>query len=199
MSIEGDQGLRGMLPGEVEKRKVRRAYNEMGGRLYDLRYREEQRRKFDAALSRVSLSEEDLVLDVGCGTGLLPEEIGRNVGFAVGVDLSQALLSWARSKLREVQNLDLLLSDADYLPFREEVFDAVFAITLLQNLPEPRKTLSEAMRVAKPEAPIVVSGLKKKYGKKEFEDLLSSTGLRVREIMDGELKDFVAICGKKVS
>ncbi|MCD6264261.1 methyltransferase domain-containing protein, partial [Candidatus Bathyarchaeota archaeon] len=125
--------------------------------------------------------------------------IGRSVGFAVGVDLSQALLSWARSKLREVQNLDLLLSDADYLPFKEEVFDAVFAITLLQNLPEPRKTLSEAMRVAKPEAPIVVSGLKKKYNREEFEDLLSSTGLRVREIMDGELKDFVAICGKKVS
>jgi ubiquinone/menaquinone biosynthesis C-methylase UbiE len=113
----------------------------------------------------------------------------------VGLDISMGLLSWARSKLRGTQTA-LILSDADYLPFRLTAFDKVFAITLLQNLPEPRRALSEAKAVAKPAATIILSGLKKKYSKEEFLALLSSVGLRVEEVMDVELKDYLAICRK---
>lgn len=173
---------------------MRRAYNEIGGRLYDLRYGEEQASKFAAVLSRISLLKNDLILDVGCGTSLLLERISGDVGFAVGLDLSGDLLSWARLKLKGTQNTALILSDADYLPFKLATFDKVFAVTLLQNMPDPRGSLSEAMAVAKQEATIIVSGLKKKYSREEFLALLSSVGLRAEEVVDEELKDFAAIC-----
>jgi ubiquinone/menaquinone biosynthesis C-methylase UbiE len=176
-------------------REVRRAYDDLGGELYDLRYREEQERKFEAFLSKISISQDDLILDLGCGTGLLLEKISGTVGFAVGLDISERLLSWARSKLRGTQTA-LILSDADYLPFRLAAFDKVFAITLLQNLPEPRRALSESRAVAKSAATIILSGLKKKYSREEFLALLSSVGLRVEEVVDEELKDFLAICRK---
>lgn len=184
--------------GGVEKEEVRSAYNRIGGRLYDLRYGEEQESKFTAALSRVSLSQDDLILDLGCGTGLLLEKISGGVRFAAGLDLSWGLLSWARSKLKEAQNTGLLLSDADYLPFKPATFDKLFAITLLQNLPNPRRALLEVMKVTKTEAIIIVSGLKKKYSKEEFTSLISSVGLKIWEFVDEGLKDFVAICGKRL-
>jgi len=175
---------------------MRRSYDRVGGRLYDLRYSQEQERKFTVALGRVFLSQDDLILDIGCGTGLLLEKIGCHVEFAVGLDLSAQLLSWARSKLKESRNIALILSDANHLPFRHTTFDKLFAITLLQNIPNPSEALSEAMSVARPEATIIVTGLKKKYGKEEFVSLVASVGLRVQELVDEVLKDFVAICRK---
>jgi len=178
------------------KKEIRRSYDRIGGKLYDVRYSREQERKFVAALNGVSLLQDDLILDMGCGTGLLLEKIGCCVEFAVGLDLSGQLLSWARSRLRESQNIALILSDADYLPFRHATFDKLFAITLLQNIPNPNKALSEAAGVAKPKATIIVSGLKRKYSREEFVSLVTSVGLRVQELVDEELKDFVAICRK---
>ena len=180
----------------MEKEEIRRSYDKIGGRLYDLRYSEEQERKFCAALSRVSFLQDDLILDVGCGTGLLLEKINSCVGVVVGLDLSRGLISWARSKLKEPQNTVLILSDADHLPFRQRIFDKLFAITLLQNIPNPKKALSEAIVVSRQEAVIVVSGLKKMYSKEDLTTLIASVGLTVQELVDGELKDFVAICRK---
>jgi len=180
----------------MEKEDIRRSYDEIGGRLYDLRYSEEQGRKFCAALSRVSFFQDDLILDAGCGTGLLLEKISSCVGVAVGLDLSIGLISWARSKLKECQNIVLILSDADYLPFRQRIFDKLFAITLLQNIPNPKKALSEATSVTRQEAMIVVSGLKKKYSKEDLTTLIASVGLTLQELVNGELKDLVAICRK---
>ena len=180
----------------MKKEDMRRAYNEIGGRLYDLRYRDEQASKFDAILSRIPLLQGDLILDIGCGTGLLLERISGAVGFAVGLDLSEELLSWARLKLRGTLTA-LVLSDAEHLPFKTATFDKVFIITLLQNLPDQIEVLSESMVVAKPAATIIVSGLKKKYSREGFLSLLRSVGLRVEEVVDEGLKDFMAICGKE--
>ncbi|GAG34282.1 unnamed protein product, partial [marine sediment metagenome] len=53
------------------KRKVAEAYDALGGRIYDLRYAEEQESKYRLLLERIRPEAADVVLDVGCGTGLL--------------------------------------------------------------------------------------------------------------------------------
>ena len=53
------------------KREVKDSYDDLGGRLYDLRYEEEQRKKYETMLAEVEVSERETVLDNGCGTGLL--------------------------------------------------------------------------------------------------------------------------------
>lgn len=187
-----------ILGGALKKKEVQESYNEIGGRLYDLRYKEEQERKFTAVLNHVSLSQDDLILDLGCGTGLLLKKISKCVGFVLGLDLSQGLLSWACSKLKGGQNTALLLSDAEHLPFKEASFDKLFAITILQNIPNPRETLSEVVRVTKPEAVIVLSGLKKSYRRWAFKALINSVGLRTKKFVEEDLKDFVVICEKNL-
>jgi len=81
------------------KREVKDSYNDLGGRLYDLRYEEEQRRKYETMLAEVEVNEREIILDDGCGTGLLFEYIDATI---IGLDVSSGLLSIALSRIQKV-------------------------------------------------------------------------------------------------
>lgn len=80
-------------------------------------------------LERLPLLPHEHVLDIGCGTGRLTEEIARRVpdGRAVGVDRSAAMIATAAAWLRRAApRTALVLADAGALPFRR-AFDAAFS------------------------------------------------------------------------
>jgi ubiquinone/menaquinone biosynthesis C-methylase UbiE len=161
-----------------------------------MRYAEEQRAKIEAALSSVKIGKGNLVLDAGCGTGLLFDYIAEKTEAIVGLDISRKTLLQAKNRSRKFANVHLTLADADYLPFKNEVFSQVFAITLIQNMPDPAKTLNEIKRIAKEDAVIVVTGLKRKFSLEAFRGLLCKLGLNVIELKSDNLKCYVAICSK---
>ncbi len=162
---------------------------------YDAQYESEQAEKFEVALDLVRLKQKTVVLDAGCGTGLLIERIGGNSEFVLGVDFSRGMLRIAREKLSLFPNVGLVCADSDFLPFREGVFSNVFAVTLLQNMPDPIATCRELVRVGKKDALFVVTGLKKSFTLDEFKKLVGMAGLRLVSIADEDgVKDYVAIC-----
>jgi ubiquinone/menaquinone biosynthesis C-methylase UbiE len=165
---------------------------------YDVQYAEEQKAKIKAALKRIKLGWHGLILDCGCGTGLLFEHVVEKAEMVVGMDLSRKILAEAKRRAKTFGNVSLVLADADCTPFKDEVFSHVFAITLLQNMPNPEKTLTEICRVAEKDAYIVVTGLKKKFSLEDFKSLLLKPSLNLIEILDGDerLKCYVAICKK---
>ncbi len=174
-----------------QKRKVMRRYD-VTARMYDERYAEEQAAKYRAALKHLEMNGN--VLDVGCGTGLFFSYIAAEAKTLVGVDISRRLLLQAKEHTRAFRNVHLVQADADHLPFRDVCFDAVFAFTVLQNMPNPLKTLTEIERNAKRSAPIVVTGLKKVFSLEAFQALLQKAGLRVVHIEDADvLKCHVAV------
>ncbi|RLG71704.1 MAG: hypothetical protein DRO08_04340 [Thermoprotei archaeon] len=68
------------------------------------------------------------------------------------------MLRKAKDKVfRENIPAELIRADVDFLPFRAKVFDAVFAFTLLQNMPEPAVTCRELIRVIKDYGVLVIS------------------------------------------
>jgi len=155
--------------------------------MYDARYAEEQEAKYHAALA--DTKPTGLVLDLGCGTGLLFSHIASKATNVVGVDVSKGLLLQART----LGNVDLIQADADHLPFKNDVFNAVFAFTVLQNMPKPLETLMEIRRTARDCAVVTVTGLKKTFSTKALEKLLRHAGLHVVSIKDEEkLKCYVA-------
>jgi len=182
-----------------KKRGVIRHYNELAD-VYNALYRDEQVLKIESALSAVKIRKSDRVLDVGCGAGFLFDHIGGSVNLLVGIDISKGLLKTAlnRSKsLRKRFSISLIRADADYMPFQKEVFDKVFALTLLQNVSDSNMTLREMMRVAKDNSTIIVTGLRKFFSEEEFENVLSRAGLKFSIINTSErIKDIVAICRK---
>jgi len=179
-----------------KKREVMRHYNSLVP-VYDAQYGEEQDAKMKAALSSTNLKKDSLVLDVGCGTGLLFKHVGRSVKLLVGLDMSSRILKEARKRVKQLPTIAVVRADADFAPFQNDVFDATFAITLLQNVPDPLVTLREMKRVSKDRAFFVISGLKKRFSRESFVKLLQRAGLEV-SVMEssGELKGHVAVCWK---
>ena len=98
--------------------------------------------------------KHQLVLDVGCGTGLMSARLaasGRNV---VGVDLSTAMIK--RARRRSAPNLEFLHADAEDLPFESASFDAVVNLISFHHYPNPSAAASEFRRVLRPGGRLVL-------------------------------------------
>jgi ubiquinone/menaquinone biosynthesis C-methylase UbiE len=161
-------------------------YNELHG--------EEQEAKYRVALQNLPLKTTDAVLDVGCGSGLLFPHVADKTAIAVGVDLSRELLKKAQTTAKKFPNTFIVQADADHLPFTDAVFGAVFSFTVLQNMPNPQKTLQEWKRVTKAGGNLVVTGLKKAFPLDKFLDVLEDSGLRLDCFVDeDDLKCYVAV------
>ena len=169
------------------KREVKANYDELGGGLYDLRYGEEQNRKYDAALLMSRPRGDDILLDDGCGTGMLMAKMDPPT---VGLDLTPSLLKAARLKLREDHHL--VLGDAEHLPIRDGVFDGVYAITLIQNTPEKIQAITEMSRVARRSGRVLVTALKAVYDRDFLIDLVEDVGLvNVSAVGDAGTNDWI--------
>ena len=175
--------------GEPDKREVADAYDNLGGRIYDLRYAEEQSAKYEALLEAMTPQPDDIALDIGCGTGLLTERLESQ---AVGLDISASLLSTARSRLHRNERAHLVLGDAGALPFHDSSFATVFAVTVLQNTPDPLSSVMEMKRVGRARAG--VTALKKAFTKESFESLLMEARLTSYVVLDSPgLNDWIAL------
>jgi len=175
-----------------QKRKMIRRYD-LTAKMYDVRYAEEQELKYKTALKRLQAIRNSNVLDVGCGSGLLFKHVAAEAKTVVGVDISGKLLLRAKESARDFRNVHLVQADADHMPFKDNHFSVVFAFTVLQNMPKPLETLNEIKRVAKLEASIVVTGLKKAFSLEAFRKLLQSAGLQLVSLEDADaLKCYVA-------
>lgn len=178
-----------------KKRDIMRRYD-VTARIYDMRYAEEQAAKIEAALRHVEV-KAGMVLDVGCGTGILFSYVADKARTTVGVDVSIKTLLKAKERAKNHASVHLVCADADNMPLRDEVFDRVFAITLIQNMPRQTETLNEIRRVVKDDALIVVTGLKKVLTRSKLEQLLKNAGLNIIAMRNEGLKCYVAVCCTK--
>lgn len=91
------------------------------------------------------------LLEIGVGTG-------KNLAYhptgarSVAIDLSPRMLAKAsRRAARSDRVVDLVLADAQHLPFRDGAFDAVAATFVFCSVPDPIKGLREVRRVLRDE------------------------------------------------
>ncbi len=162
---------------------------------YDQQYTEEQAAKYKAALKALNAPAAfGIALDVGCGSGLFFSQITTKAEIVVGVDLTRNLLLKAKKQAKTFGNVHVIQADADHLPFKNGAFDNVFSFTVLQNMPKPKETLLEFKRQTKPDAKIVVTGLKKTFELTSFLDLFDAAGLRMLNFVDDdELRCYIAV------
>jgi SAM-dependent methyltransferase len=92
------------------------------------------------------------VLDAGCGPGNMLDRLSSR-GTVTGSDLSLPALSFCRS--RGYQRL--MLSRLDALPLKEQDFDLVTAIDVLEHIPDDAAGLREIHRVLRPGGTVVLT------------------------------------------
>ncbi|MGE3835128.1 MAG: class I SAM-dependent methyltransferase [Acidimicrobiia bacterium] len=91
------------------------------------------------------------ILDVGCGTGLMLDELAPR-GRAVGVDVSATALDFCRLRSAPA----LLRADGGRLPVGDGEVDAVTAIGVIEHLDDDRAALEEWRRVLRPGGGLVL-------------------------------------------
>jgi ubiquinone/menaquinone biosynthesis C-methylase UbiE len=160
--------------------------------IYDMRYAEEQTAKIKAALEDVKLDEQSMVLDAGCGTGLLFGHVSDKAKTVVGLDVSRKTLEQSEKRARLFPNVHLVLADADRTPFMDETFSHVFAVTLIQNTPNPVETLGEIKRVTKRNGEIVVTALKRVFTSGDLTRLAKHAELKIAALHGEGLQCYVA-------
>jgi 2-polyprenyl-6-hydroxyphenyl methylase / 3-demethylubiquinone-9 3-methyltransferase len=91
------------------------------------------------------------VLDVGCGGGLLAEELARRGCAVTGVDPSRDSLEVARAHAAgSALSIKYLAGVAEALPFADEHFDAVICCDVLEHVDDLGAAVKEAARVLRP-------------------------------------------------
>ena len=93
------------------------------------------------------------VLDVGCGSGVLTEELARRLGAenVAGVDPSPMLETAAA----RVPGAELRQGAAESLPWPDDAFDAALAQLVVHFMAEPAAGVAEMARVTRPGGAVV--------------------------------------------
>jgi ArsR family transcriptional regulator len=91
-----------------------------------------------------------VVADLGCGTGALLSVLAPHVARVIGVDASQEMLTAARSRVHDLDNIELRAGALEALPIDGQSLDAATLVLVLHHLASPVDALREAGRVLKP-------------------------------------------------
>ncbi len=93
-----------------------------------------------------------LILDLGCGTGVVSRDLSK-LGSPVSLDLSDAALGFSRKRGLPT----LIKARGESLPFVESTFDAVVALDIFEHIEDDVSAFREAIRVLKPGGSLVLS------------------------------------------
>lgn len=128
---------------------------------YDKLYREEQYSKYEYII-RKGIIPRGLVLDIGCGTGLLVEFLINNKidSFKqyICLEPSHGMISVLIKKtFTRDPRIIVIQGYAEQLPFPPQSFDVIYMITVWDNLTQKSKVIEEVKRVIKRNGHIIIS------------------------------------------
>lgn len=108
-------------------------------------------------LARLRIDPTESVLDVGCGTGALLNQLSTcypEAGLA-GVDPSPEMLSIARDRLPAT--IELKQGWAEDIPYSDNAFDTVVSCNVFHFIRQPHLALNEMFRVLRPKGQLVIT------------------------------------------
>jgi ubiquinone/menaquinone biosynthesis C-methylase UbiE len=104
------------------------------------------------------ISDDDIVLDVACGPGLVACEFATIARQVTGIDITPAMIDQARKLQAEMglANVTWQLGEAAPLPFRDASFSLVFTRFSFHHFVNPLVVLREMLRVCAPGGRVAV-------------------------------------------
>jgi ubiquinone/menaquinone biosynthesis C-methylase UbiE len=134
---------------DKERAKAERVW-EKAAPTYDRQMEWFERTQLEDGREWVASRAHGRVLEVAVGTGLnLPSYPDDAV--ITGVDVSPAMLDQARARARRLgRDVDLVVGDAQALPFDDASFDTVVCALGLCSFADPKGAIAEMKRVLRP-------------------------------------------------
>lgn len=102
--------------------------------------------------TREYLNRGDKVIDFGCGTGIISNEIAENVAYVRAIDISSRMLEFARKKAdeRNIKNVYYDYTDLFDNRYKSGSFDVILAFYILHFFDESRIVFRRMHELLKP-------------------------------------------------
>jgi ubiquinone/menaquinone biosynthesis C-methylase UbiE len=102
----------------------------------------------------VKLDEQNLILDLGCGTGIYTKALKDEICASLaGFDPGISMLEQARRKSKEIFWFNAV---GECLPLREGVFDCIFSSQVWHHIQDKQGTANECRRILKDEGSTII-------------------------------------------
>ena len=108
---------------------------------------------FRVAMAALQLQPEDILLEVGCGGGVLLDMALQTVQRACGIDRSSDMVALARQKNAQALfegHVGIVHGDVQALPWDGETFTCAASVEVLCFIEDPMQALRELGRVLRP-------------------------------------------------
>lgn len=141
------------------------------------------------------VTEDDIVLECACGTGLLTLPMAQKCKKLIATDYSVGMLRQTKKKVAKYSNTKVGKVNILELPFEDDKFDVVVAANVIHLLDEPDKAISELKRVCKPNGKIILPTYINNEKKNSIlvAKLLSLFGVKFkRQFSMASYKEFIA-------
>jgi len=116
--------------------------------------------EFAEMLKHANLKGKERILDLGCGAGLQTLLLGRLVQEVIGIDINKHSIAKARylgHLLAKRINASFVESKLENAGFRENEFDLMFSICVLEHISNYQEVLTHIRRVLKPGGKLIIS------------------------------------------
>ncbi len=145
-------------------------------------------------VGRLRLLPTDRVLEIGCGPGFFSPAVARRLsaGHLMLLDAQAPMLATAAQRLAKYAcaNFTSVSGLADRLPFADAIFDVVFMVAVLGEVPDRAAAVREAARVLRPGgrfSSTEAAGDPDRVHGRELDQLAAGTGLAKAESWSGLL------------
>ena len=153
MFISADGLFQGVLNG-MDEREIAEWYDSLAGS-YDELYGKEQALKHEAVLKSIENRRFDVLVDVGCGPGVLLDRTSGICDWSVGFDLSVRMLKMAKS--RRAERTDYVLASSRFLPVMDGMVNCLISVSTLEADAKFPAHLAELNRVRAPNGLAIIS------------------------------------------
>jgi ubiquinone/menaquinone biosynthesis C-methylase UbiE len=101
---------------------------------------------------KLALGKDDVLLDIGCGTGLIDASLAVHVRMVFATDFSKVMTQKARSNTAICGNVHVVTCDCAAPPFKDGTFSKVVMYAVAQYLSRAQigQMLEEAQRIIRP-------------------------------------------------
>jgi glycosyltransferase 2 family protein len=156
-------GLKSFFSLDIKDETLLDHYNSIEGDIDEKAYNSDlcvqrffQRRRTAAIKDMLGATNGDVVLDIGCGSGVQLNALGlSSPGLLIGTDINRNALVFARS--RNMKNTEFIVADARHLPFRDQTMNRIISAEIIEHLNEPEMLIAETHRLIKSGGSVVIS------------------------------------------
>jgi len=136
-------------------------------------------------LEECTPSKDSLILDAGCGPGMLSRDLVRKGYKGFGLDTSDMMIRLSKDLFKQLKREDwnFLVGDVEQTEFKKNTFDCVIASGVIEYMDEDLKMLNEMNRILKPGGYLIIN-ISNKLGYSSSLNILTNLIKRIPYVMN---------------